>query len=97
MSDILIQKLTKGLQILENKGVIIDSISVVGGVSNNKYIRNKLESNFSKKNIDVYYPIKEMMGDNAAMIAWACLKFYNKNKNDLFFRPESRLVVKNVL
>ena len=32
------------------------------------------------------------------MIAWACLKFYNKNKNDLFFLgPESRLVVKNVL
>ena len=38
-----------------------------------------------------------MMGDNAAMIAWACLKFYNKNKNDLFFKPKPRLSVENIL
>ena len=44
---------------------------LVGGVSNNNYIRDKLENFFSKNNIEVYYPLKEMMSDNAAMIAWA--------------------------
>jgi len=49
------------------------------------------------KNIEIYYPIKEMMGDNAAMIAWACMKFYNKDRNDLFFKPMPRLGVRSVL
>ena len=38
-----------------------------------------------------------MMGDNAAMIAWACMKFYKKDRNDLFFKPMPRLGVRNVL
>ncbi len=38
-----------------------------------------------------------MMGDNAAMIAWSCIKTYDKNKNDLFFKPNPRLRVKNIL
>ena len=87
----------KGLERLANINIEIDSISVVGGVSNNKYIRNKLENFFINKDIKIYYPIKEMMGDNAAMIAWACLKFYNKSKSDLFFKPKPRLSVKNIL
>ena len=97
ISDLLIEKLQKGLDRLANINIEIASISVVGGVSNNKYIRNKLENFFINKDIKIYYPIKEMMGDNAAMIAWACLKFYNKNKNDLFFKPKPRLSVKNIL
>ena len=32
-----------------------------------------------------------MMGDNAAMIAWACMKFYKKDRSDLFFKPMPRL------
>ena len=97
ISDLLIEKMQKGLERLANINIEIDSISVVGGVSNNKYIRNKLENFFINKDIKIYYPIKEMMGDNAAMIAWACLKFYNKNKNDLFFKPKPRLSVENIL
>ena len=38
-----------------------------------------------------------MMIDNAAMIAWACMKFYNKDRNDLFFKPMPRLRVRSVL
>ena len=40
---------------------------------------------------------KEMMGDNAAMIAWAYMKFYKKDRNDLFFKPMPRLEVRSVL
>ena len=97
ISEILIEKLERGLKRLSSENKSIRSISVVGGVSNNKYIRNKIENFFVDKNIEIYYPIKEMMGDNAAMIAWACMKFYKKDRNDLFFRPIPRLEVRSVL
>ncbi|MDC3023385.1 tRNA (adenosine(37)-N6)-threonylcarbamoyltransferase complex transferase subunit TsaD [Pelagibacteraceae bacterium] len=97
ITEILIEKLERGLERLSSEDNNIKSISVVGGVSNNKYIRSKMEDFFIKKNIEIYYPIKEMMGDNAAMIAWACMKFYNKDRNDLFFRPTPRLEVRSVL
>ena len=97
ITDILIEKLEKGLKRLSSENENIRSISVVGGVSNNKYIRSKIENFFIEKNIEIYYPIKEMMGDNAAMIAWACMKFYKKDRNDLFFKPMPRLRVRSVL
>jgi len=97
ISEILIEKLTNGLKKLKSNKIDINSISVVGGVSNNKYIRTKLENFFKTKNVEVLYPINEMMGDNAAMIAWSCIKTYDKNKNDLFFKPNPRLRVKNIL
>ena len=65
----------------------LKSISFVVSLSNNKYIKKKLENFFINKDIEIYYPLKEMMIDNAAMIAWACMKFYKKERNDLFFKP----------
>ena len=97
ISDLLIEKLERGLERLKLYKVNVKSLSVVGGVSNNKYIRKKLEYFFYNKNIEIYYPVKEMMIDNAAMIAWACMKFYNKDRNDLFFKPMPRLGVRSVL
>ena len=97
ITEILIEKLERGLKRLSSENKNIRSISVVGGVSNNKYIRSKLENFFVEKNIEIYYPIKEMMGDNAAMIAWACMKFYKKDRNDLFFKPMPRLGIRSVL
>ena len=38
-----------------------------------------------------------MMIDNAAMIAWACIKYYKKERNDLFFKPKPRLSVRSIL
>ena len=97
ITEILIEKLERGLKRLSSENKNIRSISVVGGVSNNEYIRRKIEKFFVEKNIEIYYPIKEMMGDNAAMIAWACMKFYKKERNDLFFKPMPRLRVRSVL
>ena len=36
-----------------------------------------------------------MMGDNAAMIAWASLKKYNKNIIDINFKADPRLTINN--
>ena len=34
-----------------------------------------------------------MISDNAAMIAWVCLKKYNKNIIDINFKPNPRLTI----
>ncbi len=97
ITEILIEKLERGLKRLELDKQYVKSISVVGGVSNNKYIKNKIENFFVNKNIEIYYPLKEMMTDNAAMIAWACFKNYNINKHDIYFKPQPKLSVHNKL
>ena len=97
ITELLIEKVERGLERLMLNKKNIKSISVVGGVSNNKYIRSKMENYFINKNIEIYYPLKEMMIDNAAMIAWACMRFYNKERNDLFFKPKPRLSVRSIL
>ena len=97
MAEIISDKLITGLELLDKKNIFIKSISIVGGVANNNYIRKKLEYLFDQRNIKIYYPIKEMMSDNAAMIAWACIKNYRKNKNDIFFRPQPRLSINEKL
>ncbi|MDC3131946.1 tRNA (adenosine(37)-N6)-threonylcarbamoyltransferase complex transferase subunit TsaD [Pelagibacteraceae bacterium] len=97
VSNIIITKIKTGLMILNEEGIKTNSISVVGGVSNNKYIRKKIEDFIDKKNIELYYPLKEMMSDNAAMIAWACIKNYSKEKNDIYFKPKPRMNINEKL
>ena len=96
MSDIICTKLVNGIDILSSREINIKSISVVGGVSNNQFIRKNLENLFDKKKIKIYYPLKEMMSDNAAMIAWACLRNYSEEKNDIYFKPQPRMPINNV-
>ena len=86
-----------GIDDLKNKNIYVKSISIVGGVANNNYIRKKLENLFDIKKIKLYYPIKEMMGDNAAMIAWACYKNYKKEKENIFFKPKPRMKINEKL
>ncbi len=93
VSDIIIEKITTGLKILRDENINIKSISVVGGVSNNKYIKKKFEDFVERESIELYYPLKEMMSDNAAMIAWACIKNYNKEKNDIYFKAQPRMKI----
>ena len=97
VTEIIITKIKTGLMILKEKGIVINSISVVGGVSNNKYIRKKFEDFIDKENIELYYPLKEMMSDNAAMISWACIKNYTKEKNDIYFKPQPRMKINEKL
>ncbi len=97
ISDLLIEKLERGLERLKLYKANVKSLSVVGGVSNNKYLKKKLENFFINKNIEIYYPLKEMMIDNAAMIAWACYKNYHISKDDVYFKPQPRMDVRNKL
>ena len=97
MIEIIINKLDKCIELFNKKKTFIKSISIVGGVANNKYIRKNIENLFEKKKIKVYYPIDEMMSDNAAMIAWACYKNYKKEKHNILFKPDARMKVNEVI
>ena len=97
ITELIIEKLERGLERLKLDKVNVKSLSVVGGVSNNNYIKKKLENFFINKDIDIYYPLKEMMIDNAAMIAWACYKNYHIGKDDIYFKPQPRMDVRNKL
>ncbi len=88
---VLLKKISECLESLKTKSKTVTSMSIVGGVSNNAYIRNEVERHMNKKNIKIYFPINEMMTDNAAMIAWMCI--ISNKKNDLFFNVNPRLTI----
>ena len=94
VSKILIEKVKKTLNKLSDESVNVKSLSIVGGVSNNKYISEKIKNTFQNHNIDVLFPPKEMMSDNAAMIAWNCLNKNIKTASDLQFKANPRLSIK---
>ena len=93
ITDLIVMKLNSAIETLNQEKISIKSISIVGGVANNKYIRSEIESTYSKKHIEIYYPIKEMMADNAAMIAWTCFKKRNQFNSDIFFKPDPRMKI----
>ncbi len=61
---------------------------------NNKYIAKKFIDFCKYKNIEILFPVKYMISDNAAMIAWNCInKDLNKSK-DINFKVSPRLAMK---
>ena len=92
VAEILVSKLDKAIKKVNLKDCLVSSVSVVGGVANNKYLKNCFENLKEKNNIDIFYPPNYMMSDNAAMIAWATILKYKK-KNDINFKPSPRLII----
>ena len=94
VSKILIEKVKKTLKKLSEESVNVKSLSIVGGVSNNKYISKKFKDAFQNKNVNILFPPKQMMSDNAAMIAWNCLNKNIKTASNLHFKANPRLSIK---
>ena len=65
ISDVLVAKIKKSIEITERKEVI-----VAGGVAANKFLRGEFKKLEESHNITVYYPDMKYCGDNAAMIAF---------------------------
>ena len=93
VTDILLQKLKNVILNLQNKNINISSFSLVGGVANNKYVKSNLSRLKHSHNVDILLPEKQMISDNAAMIAWACIKNYKNKNQDLNFKPNPRLKI----
>jgi len=93
IGDILFIKLNKVISKLYKKNTRDLSVSVVGGVANNDYLKKCFKNIEEKENIQFKYPPKYMMNDNAAMIAWATI-LKHRNNHDLNFKPNPRLNIK---
>ena len=93
VGDILTLKLNRVIAELYKNNTEGLSVSVVGGVANNDYLKKCFKNIEEEKNIKFIYPPKYMMNDNAAMIAWATI-LKHRNNHDLNFKPNPRLTVK---
>ena len=90
--EILKKRTTLALQVLKKEGYDIKNITVVGGVAANKKINKSLAGLSQNYNCRLTTPVLELCGDNAAMIAWACLQRYNIGiQPDLNFKANPRL------
>ena len=91
VANILITKINRAINYIDNYNNNL-SVSIVGGVANNNYLKNSFKNYENKKDIKFLYPLRYMMNDNAAMIAWATILKYSKT-NDINFKPDPRLTI----
>ena len=87
---ILTFKLNKVIKELYKSNTKDLSVSVVGGVANNEYLKKCLKNIEERETIEFSYPPKYMLNDNAAMIAWATI-LKHRNNHDLNFKANPRL------
>ena len=92
--EILITKAKLAFKKLKSKYNIKD-VAIVGGVAANKSIRKSFKKICKKNKYKLIFPPIDLCGDNAAMIALACIEKLNKNMNpDLHFNADPRLALK---
>ncbi|HCC72651.1 MAG TPA: tRNA (adenosine(37)-N6)-threonylcarbamoyltransferase complex transferase subunit TsaD, partial [Methylophilaceae bacterium] len=69
----------------------LNQLVVSGGVGANKQLRQKLNTELSKKNYKVFFPRLEFCTDNGAMIAFAgAMRIETSLKHDLGFSVKPR-------
>ena len=94
VTEILIKKFNMTLKYLKNQNINITQLSLLVELQQINLFIIKLEKECLKKNIEIIFPPKNMLSDNAAMIGWACIKkLYNNNINDLYFKENPRLTL----
>jgi N6-L-threonylcarbamoyladenine synthase len=75
--DTMVIKCRRALELTGRKRLVI-----AGGVSANKYLREKLHQLMDKQKGQVYYPRPEFCTDNGAMIAYAGCQRMNAGQKD---------------
>ncbi|MBP7248013.1 MAG: tRNA (adenosine(37)-N6)-threonylcarbamoyltransferase complex transferase subunit TsaD [Negativicutes bacterium] len=75
VGDVLVQKTLAALEELGHQ-----KLALVGGVASNQYLRNRLETELKKRNIQLIVPSKELCTDNAAMIGSRAYYQWKENR-----------------
>lgn len=73
-----------------------NKVAMVGGVSANAYLRNYLTREAKDRDIELFFPVKDLSTDNAAMVGLAANYYYkNKKFSNLFsgVNPNWQLIV----
>ena len=92
VSNILIKKIDRAVKNIERDKNKNFTISVVGGVANNNYLKKCFRKFESENNLKFLFPPQYMMNDNASMVAWTASVKYSKI-NDINFKPDPRLSI----
>ena len=94
--EILVKKIELVLENLKKQKLNIKDIAIVGGVAANKSIKKYLEKLSQSYNYRFISPPLQLCGDNATIIAWACIQHHKLNiKPNLDFKANPRLTIKN--
>ena len=94
--EILLKKTDLVLKNLKKQKYNVKDIAIVGGVAANESIKKSLEKFSQINNNRLIFPPLKLCGDNAAIIAWACIQHHKLNiKPDLNFKANPRLTIKN--
>lgn len=89
ISQIIINRLKNSLAFLSHSNVAVSTIVIAGGVAANRYIFNKITTNFD--NFSVISPPVKLCTDNAAMVAFTGIERLKLNLIDsLDFKPRAR-------
>ena len=94
VSKILIKKVKKTIKKLSDESVKLNHFQLLAGYLIINIFVIKLKMLFKIKILILYIQPKEMMSDNAAMIAWNCLNKNIKFSSDLYFKANPRLSIK---
>lgn len=92
--EILKKRTVLSLEKLKKNKYKIKDITIVGGVAANNKIKETFNVLCRENKCRLSLPLIELCGDNAAMIAWACLQRYKIGvKPNLFFNADPRLKI----
>lgn len=95
--EIINKRLLYALEYLENKKINIKEVAIVGGVAANKKINEEMSKILKKQNYKLISPPMNLCGDNAVIIANACLERIKLNiKPNINFKPNPRLTIKDL-
>lgn len=91
VTDCLMRKLKKGIEIFKEKCPEGKHLVVSGGVAANTYLRNALQNLAGKSGLIFAAPPIKFCTDNGVMIAWAGLERFRKGfVSPLDFKPRPR-------
>ena len=96
--EILIKRAKLSINLLKQKNYNIQDIAIVGGVASNNRISREFIKLCKQFNCRFVSPEKKLCGDNAAMIALACLERYKKNiKPKINFNADPRWSLSEII
>jgi N6-L-threonylcarbamoyladenine synthase len=91
VTDVVIDRVQRALEILRERGVKPTALVVAGGVAANRAIRNTMEEFAISIRLPLVIPPIELCTDNGAMVAWAGLERLTRNMTDtLDVKPRAR-------
>lgn len=91
VTDILIDRATNAVYYYEIDTSVKKQLVIAGGVSANKYIKEKLSAALRHLDYEVYAPPLGLSTDNAVMVAWAGMeRFIAGERSSLDFKPRAR-------